>query len=78
MSLQTLLKNKQNRLLSKTWRTVLTAREIEKNNYHVTGDLQKARNFAFTAAMYKLEPCPEPETPIDPVVIYSRQQISAN
>lgn len=70
MSFQTLIKKKQNRLLSKTWRTMLTAREIERNNYHVTGDLRKAREFAFAAANYKIEPRAI-EAIAEPVTIYS-------
>lgn len=70
MSVYSLFKKKQNRMLSKTWRTMLTAKEIEKNNYTVTGDLKKARAFAFLAAKYKAQPIEAiPES--NPVVIYS-------
>lgn len=69
MSLKTFIKNKQNRLLSKTWRTMLTAREIEKNNYHVTGDLHKAREFAYKAVQYEPKVIDEIK-PVEQVVIY--------
>lgn len=70
MSFNTLLKNKQRRLLSKTWRDMLTAREIEKNNYHVTGNIKKAHEFAYTAVNYK-PPVIVEEAPLEPIVIYS-------
>jgi hypothetical protein len=75
MSVQALIKNKQNRLLSKTWRTALTSREVERNNYHVTGDLKRAREFARDAAKYKVLPLTMPIEISEPVVIYSREMV---
>jgi hypothetical protein len=68
MSFQTIIKTKQNRLLSKTWRTTLEAREIERNNFHATGNLHQARIFAYAAKAYR--PTMVPET--EPTVIFSR------
>jgi hypothetical protein len=38
-------KNYQTKHLAKTWQNALQKREIEKNNYHVTGDIKKAKAF---------------------------------
>lgn len=54
MSFKTIIKKKQNRLLSKTWRTTLVEREIERNNFHATGNVHEARNFAHKVSEYKL------------------------
>lgn len=70
MSIKKLYKPKQNRLLSKTWRTVVLAREIEKNNFHVTGDVHKAHEFAYMAANFELPPVRQ-EPRMEPIVIYS-------
>lgn len=70
MRIKILHKPKQNRLLSKTWRTTVVAREIEKNNFHITGDVHKAHEFAFMAAKYELPPVIQ-ETRMEPIVIYS-------
>jgi hypothetical protein len=36
---------KNNQHFSKTWQQALKRREIEKNNYHATGDIKKAKAF---------------------------------
>ena len=38
-------KNHQTRYFSKTWQLALRKREIEKNNFHATGNLKKAKAF---------------------------------
>lgn len=74
MSYRTLIKNKQRRTLSKTWRTLLIAHEIEKNTYHHTGNLRKAREFAFAAAMYEPDETVQTST-AEPTVIFSRDRL---
>jgi hypothetical protein len=69
MSFQAFMKQKQNRLLSKTWRTTLEEREIERNNFHVTGSVKTAKTFAHAAETYQL---PSFVADQEPVVIYSR------
>jgi hypothetical protein len=71
MSFKTVLKTKQNRLLSKTWRITLVAKEIQKNNYHVTGNLQQARDFAYKAARYEIPQSILDEFTNEPIVIFS-------
>jgi hypothetical protein len=38
-------KNYQSQFLAKTWQKALRQREIEKNNFHATGDIKKAKAF---------------------------------
>jgi hypothetical protein len=74
MSFRTIIKNKQNRMLSKTWRSELSKREIERNNYHMNGDLRKAREFAYAISTFKMQPTSSDMTTIgEPTVIFSRQ-----
>jgi hypothetical protein len=68
MSIQTIMKKKQNRLLSKTWRTALEEREIERNNFHVTGSVRAARYFAHAAKTYQP---PMVVQEVEPTIIYS-------
>jgi hypothetical protein len=37
--------NYQTKHLAKTWQNALQKREVERNNYHVTGDIKKAKAF---------------------------------
>lgn len=41
----TYVKSSQNNYLSQTWKQALQKREMEKNNYHMTGNLKKAKAF---------------------------------
>ena len=58
---------------AKTWMTLLQAREIEKNNFHATGDIKEAKIFA--AAIMEETTFPMqtqfPENVIEPIVIFS-------
>ena len=38
-------KNYQTRHLAKTWQYALQKREVERNNYRITGDIKKAKAF---------------------------------
>ena len=48
-------KNKQ-QYLAKTWQQTLRKREIEKNNYRVTGDLKKAKIFVSLVSNFTFPP----------------------
>ncbi len=38
-------KNYQTNHQARTWQQALQKREVERNNYHVTGDIKKAKEF---------------------------------
>lgn len=42
----------QTQYLARTWQKSIRQREVERNNYHVTGDLKKAKNFVILVSNY--------------------------
>ena len=73
MAFNTFIKNKQRRLLSKTWREKLVSREIEKNNFRMTGNIKKAKAFANSVALYHEQVKMPVNQFTEPTVIFSRQ-----
>ena len=71
MNFATIMKKKHSRLLSKTWRTTLVEREIERNNFHVTGNVVKAREFSHAVTDFKFPRIFEQE----PKVVFSRMVV---
>ena len=60
-------KNNQH-YLAKTWQQALKQREIEKNNYRVTGDLKKAKSFVSLVSNFTF---PETDNHASEHVIFS-------
>lgn len=73
MAFNTFIKNKQRRLLSKTWREKLVSREIEKNNFRTTGNIKKAKVFANSVALYHEQVKIPVNQFTEQTIIFSRQ-----
>ncbi|MBA3724706.1 MAG: hypothetical protein H0W89_07555 [Candidatus Levybacteria bacterium] len=63
---------------AKTWMTLLQTREIEKNNFQVTGDIKEAKIFAAAIMAEVILPTqPQfPENVIEPIVIFSNNHLN--
>ena len=48
----TFIKNYQSKNLATTWKKALQKREIEKNNYRITGNIQEAKGFMRSVETY--------------------------
>ena len=64
-------KNNQ-QYLAKTWQQMLRKRQIEKNNYHATGNLKKAKIFVSLVSHFAF---PSTENHESEQVIFSNQSI---
>jgi hypothetical protein len=71
---QTYIKNYQIRYNAKVWHQALQKREVTGNNYHVTRDLKKAKQFADMVAQANSE-CEEKAN--EEHVIFSRESYEA-
>jgi len=56
---KTTIKNYQTRYLSRTWQESLQKKATIKNNYLVTGDIKKAKNFVNTVSHFTFQPSSE-------------------
>lgn len=49
----TIIKKYQSNNTANTWKQIIKNREIAKNNYHATGDINKAKAFVNAITQYK-------------------------
>lgn len=61
---------------AKTWKAALQTREIQRNNYHATGDIKNAREFAKVMSHEVAVPAQVPEKKVQSVVIFSQETLA--
>lgn len=72
IAFKALVKNRQTRYTGKTWHERMVQREIIKNNFHATGNLQKAKVFANTISRLPVAPMVTRHETVQPILIYSK------